>query len=51
HIWEIWQKYKQKMESLDSQEGLELLCLIAEEGNMNLTVVWKLVSEWQSKHK
>lgn len=51
HIWEIWQRYKQRMESLDSQEGLERLCLIAEEGNMNLTVVWKLVSEWYSKHK
>ena len=46
-IWHLWKKYQSTIENLNSLEGLELLSLIAEESNMNLTVVWKIVCEWK----
>lgn len=47
-VWNLWKQYKPTVSNLESLEGLELLSLIAEKSGINLTVVWKLISEWQS---
>lgn len=47
-IWNLWKKYQSTVDNLYSLDGLKLLSFIAEQSNMNLTVVWKLVCEWQN---
>lgn len=45
-VWELWQSHKADCKTVESTEGLELLMLIAEETEINLTEVWKLVKQW-----
>lgn len=48
-IWDLWQTHKTDCQTIESAEGLELLILIAEETGINLTEIWKLVSQWCGK--
>ena len=48
-IWDLWQTHKTNCQTIESAEGLELLILIAEETGINLTEIWKLVSQWCGK--
>ncbi len=49
-IWEIWEKQKESildMSKIDSsEEGLELMMFIAQETNISLTEVSRLVLQW-----
>ncbi|MGR3808152.1 DUF2857 domain-containing protein [Pasteurella testudinis] len=45
--WYRWQEMKADLASFESIETLDALMLIAEELEMNVTSVWKLVQEWE----
>ncbi|MGR3807809.1 DUF2857 domain-containing protein [Pasteurella testudinis] len=47
--WHLWQIHKNPLDDHNTLAGLEALMLIAEETDINLTEVWKLVTSWQKK--
>lgn len=53
-VWEYWQKNKHTLNNADigtSIEGLDLLMFITESTGVNLTEVWRLISNWISEKK
>ncbi|MDG2961745.1 DUF2857 domain-containing protein [Exercitatus varius] len=46
-IWHLWKQYKTEISDIHTSAGLEILMLIAEETCTDLTVVWKLIGQWQ----
>ena len=46
-IWELWQRHKTDE---DSSKSLDLLMLIAEESEISLTEIYRLVSQWEKNH-
>lgn len=46
-IWHLWNEHKTEVADIYTLEGLETLILIAEETSTDLTVIWKLITQWQ----
>ncbi|PJG81923.1 DUF2857 domain-containing protein [Caviibacterium pharyngocola] len=45
-IWHLWKQHKTEITDIYTLAGLETLMLIAEETGTDLTVIWKLISQW-----
>lgn len=45
-VWELWQTHKKEG---DSSQSLDLLMLIAEESEISLTEIYRLVSQWEQQ--
>lgn len=47
-LWSIWDN-SGKTVSCDTEEGLEIMLLAAEEMNIPLTAVWNTIRKWESE--
>lgn len=49
-LWEIWAANDSKTLRSETDEGLDLMLLAAEQMDISLTAVWNTVLKWESEH-
>lgn len=49
-LWEIWAAIDSKTLRSETDEGLDLMLLAAEQMDISLTAVWNTVLKWESEH-
>lgn len=49
-LWEIWAENDSKTLRSETDEGLDLMLLAAEQMDISLTAVWNTVLRWESEH-
>ncbi|MCW6034415.1 DUF2857 domain-containing protein [Pantoea sp. JK] len=49
-LWEIWAANDSKTPRSETDEGLDLMLLAAEQMDISLTAVWNTVLKWESEH-